>query len=133
MARFLTAYFVAAVYYLGLDMVWLSQMTSILYKPALAPLLAEQFSLAPTVLFYVIYMTGLTRLAIVKAVRWQQAVFCGGLFGLSAYGTYDLTNQATLRDWSATLTTIDLLWGTLLTGSAAGVGYAAASMLGRRR
>jgi len=45
----------------------------------------------------------------------------GALFGLVAYATYDLTNQATLRDWPWHLTLIDLCWGALASAAAAGV------------
>ena len=43
----------------------------------------------------------------------------GALYGLCAYGTYDLTNQATLRHWPTYLTLADLAWGTALSGFAA--------------
>ena len=32
---------------------------------------------------------------------WTKALLWGGLFGLFAYGTYDLTNLATLKNWSS--------------------------------
>ena len=41
----------------------------------------------------------------------------GALFGLVAYGTYDLTNLATIKGWSLKVTIIDLLWGGILTGT----------------
>jgi len=44
------------------------------------------------------------------------------MLGFTAYATYDLTNQATLRNWSTILTIADLLWGTALSGVAAGIG-----------
>jgi uncharacterized membrane protein len=40
----------------------------------------------------------------------------GALLGLVAYGTYDLTNQATLKEWPSIVTVVDLVWGSLLTG-----------------
>ncbi len=43
-------------------------------------------------------------------------------FGLVAYGTYDLTNQATLKGWSVSLSVIDMAWGTVLTGAASAIG-----------
>ena len=39
----------------------------------------------------------------------------GALFGLVAYGTYDLTNLATIKNWSLKVTIIDLIWGAILT------------------
>jgi len=37
------------------------------------------------------------------------------LLGLMAYGTYDLTNMATLKPWSWKLVGIDMAWGTIVT------------------
>ena len=50
----------------------------------------------------------------------------GALLGPIAYSTYDLTNLATLRGWSAKLALIDLVWGTIVTSLAATAGYFAA-------
>jgi uncharacterized membrane protein len=50
-----------------------------------------------------------------------------GLFGVFAYGTYDLTNQTTLRNWPTHLTVIDLACGSVLAALAATIGYLAAS------
>ena len=44
-----------------------------------------------------------------------KAFWMGGLFGLVAYGTYDLTNLATIKGWSLKVTIIDLFWGGILT------------------
>lgn len=38
----------------------------------------------------------------------------GGLFGFVGYAMYDLTNLATVRDYSLKLTAVDILWGTTL-------------------
>ena len=54
----------------------------------------------------------------------------GAIFGLVAYATYDLTNQATLRDWPVTVTLADIAWGTVLTALASAGGFLAASRLG---
>jgi uncharacterized membrane protein len=45
----------------------------------------------------------------------------GAVFGFVAYATYDLTNQATLKNWSTVLTIADLVWGTVLSAVAAGI------------
>ena len=51
----------------------------------------------------------------------------GALFGFFTYATYDLSNYATLRNWTAQVTVIDIAWGTLLGAMAALVGAYAAS------
>jgi uncharacterized membrane protein len=45
------------------------------------------------------------------------------MFGFFCYMTYDLTNHATLKTWSVKVTVLDIIWGTVLTGSAATVGW----------
>jgi uncharacterized membrane protein len=61
----------------------------------------------------------------------QRAFLLGAALGLVAYGTYDLTNQATMKAWPAIVTAIDLAWGALLTGLAATAAVWAARRLGR--
>jgi uncharacterized membrane protein len=39
-----------------------------------------------------------------------------------AYGTYEFTNYATLTRWDPMMVAIDLIWGAVLTGSAAASG-----------
>ena len=39
----------------------------------------------------------------------------GAVLGLVAYGTYDLTNMATLKQWSVKITLIDMAWGSFVT------------------
>jgi uncharacterized membrane protein len=62
-----------------------------------------------------------------KAGAPLQALFGGMVLGLLCYGTYEMTNYATLRDWSVQQVVIDGLWGIALTGFAAWAGVAALS------
>jgi uncharacterized membrane protein len=130
MKQYIVAYFAVLVVFVGLDVLWLSVMTSRLYKPGLSPLLAAHFSPGPVVLFYLGYGVGVVILAVSAAIRaesWATAAFHGMVLGFCAYGTYDLTNQATLRGWPLTVTLVDLAWGTALTAIAATVGYGVAA------
>jgi uncharacterized membrane protein len=107
MIRSLAAYFGAAVVFIALDAVWLTLTGATLYRPALAPLLADQPRLVPAALFYVVYLAGLALFAVKPALRtrrWWSAPVHGAAFGLVAYATYDLTNQATLKLWSTEVT-----------------------------
>lgn len=45
----------------------------------------------------------------------QKLLISAVLFGLIAYGTYDLTNFSMLREWPLSITVIDMLWGTCMT------------------
>ncbi len=103
-----------------------------LYRPLLGDLLLAKFRLGPAVAFYLIYMAGIVVFATAPAItsgRWSAALINGALFGFVAYATYDLTNQATLRLWSVTITIVDLCWGTVLTAIAATLGYLIASAI----
>ncbi len=116
------AYVSAGIILLGLDAVWLRFAAGLLYRPFLGEMLLERFRLAPAILFYVIYVGGIVKFGILPALasgRWTTAMFNGAVLGLVAYGTYDLTNQATLKIWSPVVTIADLCWGTILTAAVA--------------
>ena len=101
------AYLWALVSFLLLDAVWLSLMGPRLYKPALGDLMAPDVDWLAAVLFYAIYLAGLLVFAIAPALAdgaAGAALRRGAFFGLVAYATYDLTNQATLRGWPWAIT-----------------------------
>ncbi|EPR10895.1 membrane protein [Agrobacterium sp. TS43] len=126
MKTYFAAYLFTLVAFLVIDFIWLSTMASRLYRPAIGDLLVENFRLAPAVIFYLIYAAGLTFLAVRPAFQtgeWTTALLYGAVVGFMAYATYDLTNQATLKSWSTTLTVADLLWGTFVSAAAATIGY----------
>jgi uncharacterized membrane protein len=116
--RFLAALGVALFAFLALDAVWLTLMAELLYRPAIGHLMREGFDLVPAILFYLLYGTGMVVFVILPARRVPQALLRGALFGLVAYGTYDLTNQATMKDWPWMVTLADLAWGTFVTAMA---------------
>lgn len=114
---YVIAYFAALVLFILIDFVWLSTMGPLLYRPILGDILLPGFSLPPAVAFYLLYPVGLVIFAINPALTrgsLSTALLLGGLFGLFTYGTYDLTNQATLRNWSTVLTLADMIWGGVL-------------------
>ena len=134
MIRLLAAYFGAAVVFIALDAVWLTLMGATLYRPALAPLLADQPRLVPAALFYVVYLAGLALFAVRPALRtrrWWSAPVHGATFGLVAYATYDLTNQATLKLWPTQVTVLDLGWGAFVSAAGATAGYFASRRVKR--
>lgn len=128
------AYGAALSVFLAVDALWLGVLMRPVYAAALASLLAEQPRWTPAVLFYLLYMLGLLVFAILpglRARRGRTAAALGALLGLVAYGTYDLSNYATLQAWPAALTVIDIAWGAVLSSLAATAGYLAASRAGR--
>ncbi|MDP3552919.1 DUF2177 family protein [Methylocystis sp.] len=129
MFRFIFAYAGAAFGMLALDVIWLTSMAESFYRPQLGVLLADDFRPAPAIAFYALYLFGVVYFACAPALQngdWRKATLNGAVFGLVAYATYDLTNQATLNHWPVLVTIVDLCWGVFLTATAASAGYAAA-------
>ena len=109
-----------------MDIIWLSVMAKKLYRPQLGDAIAEKFRLLPAMIFYLVYVVGLTYFVALPAVlqmSLSQALINGGLFGLVAYSTYDLTNYATMRKWSLIITIVDIAWGVILSATASSCGY----------
>jgi len=116
--------FVSAIF-LIIDIVWLSITVKSLYRPALGNLLKDKPVMWAAVLFYIIYMVGLALIILKPALANDsilQALWTGVVFGVVAYGTYNLTNMATVKNWSASIVWIDMLWGGFLTGFSSAVG-----------
>jgi uncharacterized membrane protein len=133
MLVYVTAYLAAALCFLALDFVWLSVAGALLYKPMLGDLLAPDPSLPVAALFYLFYVVGLVVFAILPAANagsWLMALGLGALLGLIAYGTYDITNLSTLRDWPVMISVIDMAWGASVSAVSALAGYAALRVSG---
>jgi uncharacterized membrane protein len=135
MKIYLFAYVVALVVMAGVDFVWLAKMGDAVYRPVLGDMALPGFRLAPGIAFYLIYVVGIVYFAVAPALAGGGFVVAarnGAIFGLCAYATYDLTNQATLKNWSTTLTAIDMAWGTVLTAFSAAVACAVVSAIAGR-
>ena len=89
-------------------------------------MLAAEPRLPAAVAFYLLYAAGVTIFVGAPALsrgKWSDATVFGALFGLFCYMTYDLTNQATLRNWSMRLTLADIVWGMFLTAASGTVAF----------
>lgn len=127
---YIVSYFAALVVFGILDAIWLTTMANRLYRPALGDILLENLRFAPALAFYFLYPIGLVVFAAMPALRIGSAgaaLGYGALFGLLAYATYDLTNYATLRNWTLQITLIDLAYGAIVAGLTSLAAYYAAS------
>lgn len=132
--KLLTAWLGTAVVFGAMDMVWLSLMSSRLYKPVIGELMSGKVDVVPAVLFYLMFISGLVYFAVwpgVKSGDLGKAALTAAIFGLIAYGTYDLTNQATLKVWAWRLTLADMAWGAVASGIAGSAGVWATRLLSR--
>lgn len=125
MLKYIIAYAATAVVFFACDFIWLSAMGGF-YRERAAGLFLDKPNLAIAGLFYLVYVGGVVFLAVNPALasgNWSTALIAGLVLGLVAYGTYDLTNLSTLKNWPVSVSFIDLAWGTVLTGAAATGGF----------
>ena len=120
MKTYIIGFFAVSIPMLILDAIWLTTMIKTFYTKYLGELFAAKPSLVPAGIFYVLYTLGVLYFVVLPLLRTNanyMTVFLTGAFlGLVAYGTYDLTNQATLKNWPTIITVVDLIWGAFLTG-----------------
>lgn len=128
----IVAVVVAALVFGGLDAVWLNWAGPNFYRPRLGELLAAEFRLVPALAFYAAYIAAIVWFAVRPGLAGGvgAAALNGALLGAICYATYDLTNQATLRDWSTTVTLADIAWGAFATAIAASAATFAAERIG---
>jgi uncharacterized membrane protein len=130
--RFVAVYLAVAVPFVLIDLVWLKVMGERMYQPTLRDILLPEPRLWPAAVFYLLYPLGLIGLAVMPAYQdgsAMRALVLGLMFGFFTYATYDLTNQATLRNWTNLLTITDVVWGTVLAACCACSGYIVANRL----
>ena len=125
MRRCILTFAATAAVFLVLDATWLASTGPRIYQAAIGHLMRPDVDWLAVVLFYPVYLAGLVGFAIAPSASARSAALRGALFGLVAYATYDLTNQATLRGWPWSITGIDLCWGAFASAVACAVGAAA--------
>ncbi len=111
-----------------MDGIWLSLMMKPFYNKYLGSLLTGSINFSAAGIFYLLYGVGVLVFVVSPLVKSNgslaQAFMMGAFLGLVAYGTYDLTNQTTLKDWNVIVTVVDMTWGAVLTGVAGAIGLA---------
>ena len=120
------AYVSTAIVFLGIDALWLGRVATTYYRGWIGNMMLEQPNFAAAAVFYLVYVAGVVYFAVMPALNsggWTQAAIAGAILGFIAYGTYDMTNLATLKNWPIIMTVVDISWGTILTSFAAVMGF----------
>ena len=129
MSKILMSYFIVAGTMVVLDAVWLGLVAPSFYKKHIGHLMSTQPNWIAAGLFYLLFIAGLMFFVVYplrESATLLKVGLSGALFGLITYATYDLTNNATLKDWPVIVTIVDMLWGSVLT---AGVSTASVAIL----
>lgn len=113
------------------DGIWLGVLARGWYGRLLAPIFEMRFSPVPAILFYLIYAAAVSYFVVVPRMNASVSAlfFAGAFFGIAAYAAYDLTNQATVKDWPVIVTVADMAWGAFATGASAVIARALARMV----
>lgn len=122
MKIYLIAYLSAVAAFLVLDGLWLGLVAKSFYAEQMGDLMRKDFLVAPAALFYLVYAAGLVFLAVRPAnpdIALTEIALYGAVVGFLAYGTYDMTNLSTIRDWPPLMSVVDLVWGTALSAGVA--------------
>ena len=122
---FIIAALIASIIFLITDVIWLSFATKSFYRPLLGDLISDKPVLWAAGLFYLLYMFGMAVIVIQPCIEPSalgKPLYTGFIFGLVAYGTYNLTNMAVIKDWSPTVVFVDMFWGGSLTAISATTG-----------
>ncbi len=120
-----TLYLSTAAVFLILDGIMLTFVMKPLFTRHIGALLIEPIRYVPAGLFYAAYVAGLIYLVSLPALKTGAPLILPALIiGAMAYGTYEFTSYAILRDWHPAMVATDFLWGTFLTAFSAWAGVA---------
>ena len=123
---FIKIYLITLPVFFAIDMIWLGLIARNFYRENLGHLLKENVNWTAAIIFYLMFIAGMIIFVISPALEknsWMHALIYGALFGLITYATYDLTNLATLKDWSLTVAIVDMIWGMILSASVSTISY----------
>jgi uncharacterized membrane protein len=120
-------YLTTAAFFLVLDAVMLTLVMKPLFTAHIGDMMAKELRMIPAALFYLAYVAGLIFLVSWPALKSGAPVIVPALvLGAMAYGTYEFTSYAIMRNWSPVMVATDVTWGAVLTAISAVAGVAAA-------
>ncbi len=131
MKVFFRLHILSIVVFLAIDAVWLGILAKDFYRIHLGSILPLTLLVAPALIFYLLFTAGIVFFAVIPAMQknsLRSALLRGAFFGLVTYGTYDLTNHATIANWPIIVTIADMSWGSFLTAAVSATTFG----LGRR-
>ncbi|MCI5094821.1 MAG: DUF2177 family protein [Rhodobacteraceae bacterium] len=125
MTKLALLYLATALVFFLIDLIGLRMIVKPVFERHVGHLFADPFRLGPAAIFYLGYVAGMLWFVSLPALEDGapiKALIGGILLGLLAYGTYEFTNYATLRDWTFEQVIVDTIWGGALTGFSAWAG-----------
>ena len=121
----LKQYIITLIVFLVIDGLWLYFVAQNMFKAEIGSLMGEP-RIIYALIFYLLYPLAIVIFVLapsIEAKSLTKAILLGAFLGLIAYGTYELTNMSTLKDWTLKLVIVDLLWGSFVTALSASISY----------
>lgn len=128
--QYIYSFLVSFVLFIGLDWIWIGNITRKFYSEALAPIGRMKdglltVNIAPALVVYVLLSFAFAYF-IYPAIETKGlliGVVSAFILGVCIYGVYEFTNYSTLAFWPKSLLIIDTLWGGVLSAIVAFVYY----------
>jgi len=122
-ARFGWIYGITTIVFFLIDLVWIGVVARDFYAETIGGMLRDSVNWPAALIFYFLYIGGIVIFVLAPALksgsRVRHTALMGGLLGLFAYGTFDLTALALLEGWPVIVAFVDMVWGTVLTAATA--------------
>ena len=128
----LVSFFKVVISVLILDMIWLGNLFNQFYvtqAKKVARIIETNGNLSFDTLYwaagfvYIFIPLGISYFACSGSKTRSMAFFKGALFGLFMYTIYEFTNLALIKNWPLEMALLDILWGPILCGLSAMVGF----------
>ncbi len=120
-----------------MDLLWIGLVASAFYRNQIGHLLHivdgnMAVNVPAALATWAVIVTGIQLFVLYRTPEANSLwtiVLWGALFGGIVYAVYDLTNYAVLKDWTFTVTAVDILWGAFVCAMTAGSMAAAQRLL----
>lgn len=116
-------YAITASTFFLIDLLWIGVIAKGFYAKFIGSMMDDQVNWVAALIFYLIYIGGIVLFVLIPALKNGSGILhvmvMGGLLGLFAYSTFDLTALALFKDWPFVVAIVDMAWGTLLTAGTA--------------
>jgi len=122
-------YVVTAMVFLLLDAIMLTLVMKPLFTSHIGSMMETDMRLGAAAVFYLAYVAGLVFLIGWPALKTGAPVLLpAAVLGAMAYGTYEFTSYAIMKNWSPVMVATDVVWGTVLTAVSAWAGVTVARL-----
>ena len=119
----ITLYFASLAIFLLIDFLALGIVVKPVFDRQIGHLLLENFRLLPAFFFYAFFVGVLIWFVSFPAITQDKGLLWvalnAALLGAAAFGTYEFTSLAIMKDWTWKMVIVDMIWGTTLTALSA--------------